>query len=157
MPNKDAPVALQLPGTLMERLTMALGQMVEVYLMHVHAPSIIGAPCPCPPYEPAPIPPAPAPAAPPSATPSGGSAWGGPPLTPGVPPGGGHVTPIPLTSVCGPGAGPAPCMGTAVVSGTLGFAGIDYLVIRIPAGTECRDILIPYNAVGMIVLGRGTM
>jgi hypothetical protein len=38
------------------------------------------------------------------------------------------------------------------VSGTLAFAGADYLAIRVPAGGVCRDVVIPYNAVGMIVL-----
>ena len=156
MPTIDTPVALQLPGTLAERLTMAVGQMVAVYLMNVHAPSIIGGPCPCPPYPPAP--PAPTPPAPPAVpSPGEGSAWGGPPLTPGIPPGGGHVTPIPLAWECEPGKPPTPMMGTAVVSGTLAFAGADYLVIRIPAGAACKDILVPYNAVGVIVLGSRTV
>jgi hypothetical protein len=48
-------------------------------------------------------------------------------------------------------------MGTAVVSGTLAFAGADYLVVRIPAGAVCKDILVPYNAVGVIVLGSRTV
>jgi hypothetical protein len=42
--------------------------------------------------------------------------------------------------------------GTATVTGTLGFAGLDYLVIRILVDHICTDILIPYNAIGMIVL-----
>ena len=78
-------------------------------------------------------------------------------MTPGIPPGGGHVTPIPMALGCEPGRPPMPMMGTAVVSGTLAFAGVDYLVIRIPAGAVCRDILIPYDAVGMIIPGSATM
>jgi hypothetical protein len=35
MPNADKPKALQLPSSLMERLSLALGQWVTVYLMHV--------------------------------------------------------------------------------------------------------------------------
>lgn len=145
MPNADRPEALQLPGMMMERLTAAVGQTVVVYVKHVHAPPIVGAPGVCPPYVPTP----PGPGGP---TPGagGGSAWGGPPLTPGVPPGGGHVGPIPMAWECDPCR--RPMMGTAVVSGTLGFAGVDYLVIRIPVDSTCADILIPYSAVGMIVL-----
>lgn len=144
MPTIDKPRALQLPGTLMERLAAAAGQTVVVYLMNVHAPSIVGGPGICPPYE----------QAPPVVTPSpgAGGAWGGPPLTPGIPPGGGHLGPIPLVWECGPGKQPTPMMGTMSVSGTLAFAGVDYLVIRIPVCEGCQDILIPYNAVGMIIL-----
>lgn len=153
MPTTDKPVALQLPGTLRERLTMAVGQMVVVYLRCVWAHPIIGGPEPCPPYGPAP----PAPTPPIIPSPGAGGAWAGPPLTPGIPPGGGHLVPIPMAWGCEPGKPPMPMMGTAVVSGTLAFAGVDYLAIRIRAGMACRDILIPYNAVGMIVLGSATL
>ena len=50
------------------------------------------------------------------------------------------------------GEKPAPERGTAVVSGTLAFAGTDYLIIRVPHGNVCIDILIPYTAIGMIVV-----
>jgi hypothetical protein len=43
-------------------------------------------------------------------------------------------------------------MGTAVVSGTLAFAGADYLVVRVPVAATCHDIIIPYNAVGMVLV-----
>lgn len=69
---------------------------------------------------------------------------------PGAPGPTGNVGPIILGWGCEPGHGPA--TGTAVVSGTLAFAGADYLAIRVPAGGVCRDVVIPYNAVGMIVL-----
>lgn len=140
MPTADMPKALQLPNTFAERLANALGQRVVVYLKCVHAPSIIGGPGYCPPY-------------PPGMAPGEESAWGGPPLTPGVPPGGGHVGPIPvpLGRECEPERPEMPMMGTAFVVGTLGFVGADYLIIRVPDGTMCRDILIPYNAIGMVL------
>ena len=146
MPDTDKPKALHLPrGTLMDRLNLLLGQMVVVYLMSVHAPSII-ATGPCPPYGPEP--------GLPTGGQGAGGAWAGPPLTPGIPPGGGHLGPIPIPFGywdCEPEK-PAPERGTAVVSGTLAFAGTDYLIIRVPHGNVCIDILIPYTAIGMIVV-----
>lgn len=152
MPNTEKPKALQLPGTLIERLSLALGQTVTVYLMNVHAAPIVGA-GPCPPYEPLPPPPTPPPTPElPSPGTGTGPGFAGPPLTPGIPPGGGHVGPLPpLSWECPPGKPPAHPMGTATVTGTLAFAGLDYLVIRIPVNQICTDILIPYNAIGMIV------
>lgn len=147
MPANDKPEALQVPRTLMDRLAADVGNRVVVYLMHVHAESIIGGPGPCPPYPPAPPPQAPVP---------GGGAWGGPPLTPGVPPGGGHLGPIPLVPLaweCEPGKYPEPMMETAMVSGTLAFVGPDFIVIRVPDCMTCKDIIIPYNAIGLILSG----
>jgi hypothetical protein len=153
MPNADKPKALQLPSSLMERLSLALGQWVTVYLMHVRSAPIVGS-GPCPPYEP--LPPGPPPPPTPGQPSPGvgtGPGFAGPPLTPGIPPGGGHVGPLPpLAWECPPGKAPAPHVGTGTVTGTLAFAGVDYLVIRIPVNQTCADILIPYNAIGMIVL-----
>lgn len=152
MPINEKPKALQLPGTLMERLSMALGQTVTVYLMNVHAASIVAS-GPCPPYEP--LPPGPTPPPTPGLPSPGtgtGPGFAGPPLTPGIPPGGGHVGPLPpLSWDCPPGKPPARPMGTTTVTGTLAFVGLDYLVIRVPVNHVCTDILIPYTAVGMIV------
>ncbi|HHY76794.1 MAG TPA: hypothetical protein GX500_08545 [Firmicutes bacterium] len=152
MPTVDKPKALQLPETLMARLSMSLGEPVTVYLMGVHAPPIVAS-GPCPPYEPMPEPtPPPMPGLPSPGT-GTGPGFAGPPLTPGIPPGGGHVGPIPpLAWDCPPGKQPPlQHMATATVTGTLAFAGMDYLVIRIPVDHTCTDILIPYSAVGMIV------
>lgn len=147
----DMPVALQVPATFANRLALSVGQQAVVYVMHVKAPSIQAAPG-CPPCPPYPAPPT-APTAPPAASPGTGTNYQGPPLTPGSPTGGGHVTPM-AAWICPPGA--PPMMTTATVSGTLAFAGTDYLVIRVPAtGGACTDVLIPYNAVGMIVLPAG--
>jgi hypothetical protein len=44
-------------------------------------------------------------------------------------------------------------MGTAVVRGILVAAGPDFLAVRVGQNAACRDILIPYNAVGMIIPG----
>lgn len=52
-------------------------------------------------------------------------------------------------------------MGTTVVNGTLVAAGEDFMVVRV-SGDKCPpmgpnagmlDVLIPYNAVGLIVPG----
>lgn len=143
-------VPLQLPEDFGGRLTAFLGQFVSVYLMNVHAPSIISEPRLCPPYPTPPTPPTPPPPVTPS--PGQGGAFGGPPLTPGIPPGGGHVTPIPMAAWCGP---PQPEMkGTTIVIGTLAFVGTDYIVVRIALKDACQDVLIPFTAIGKVVPGR---
>ena len=68
----------------------------------------------------------------------------------------GNVGPLAMGLGCEPGRQPAPMMGTVVVSGTLAFAGADYLVLRIPAW-NCRDILIPYDAIGTVIPGGPTL
>ncbi len=135
-------VALQLPGTLMERLQQLIGQPVLVYLsgVHVHlmgglphsAPggysevSVLSWPCPRP----------------------------GRPCPPGPGPGPGPCPPWPPLPPPEPGPCPGPAMmGTAVVAGTLAFAGADYLALNAPLEGACREVLIPYTAVGMIVVG----
>ncbi len=132
--------ALQLPGTLMERLSMATGQPVVVYLRGVHAELLRGVPPlppgePCPPWEYAP---------PGQGTGSSGSGgtWGREPSYPGPGwPG-------------GPGMGPGMGMRTTVISGILVFAGADFLVLHVPIGAaNPRELLIPYTAIGIIVPG----
>jgi hypothetical protein len=45
-------------------------------------------------------------------------------------------------------------MGTTVLNGVLAFAGADYIDLHVPlAGVECREVLIPYNAIGMVLPG----
>lgn len=171
----DKPEALQLGGTLSGTLGGFIGQVVSVYLLHVRAPVAMGTPVPgqCPP-QPAPgqpCPPRPAPGVPcppyPSAPvtggpavagPGGGTVTGGTPIIPGSPCPSGNVGPIPLRPadgcpaalswVCEPGYAR---MMTTVVTGTLAFAGVDYLVIRVRVDSACRDVVIPYNAVGAVV------
>ncbi|MGI6642574.1 MAG: hypothetical protein ACOX3V_00925 [Bacillota bacterium] len=175
MSSADELDILQMPGTFMARSGGCVGQTIVVYLRGVHAPLVVEMPgpcppAPCPPGVPGPCPPgvpepSPPEVCPPPVRPTGpgmtgpagsspgiGPGFGGPPLTPGVPPGGGHVTPFELL------AGrweSAPCpeseMGTTILSGTLAFAGADYLVLRIAMNGCCADILVPYMAIGMAV------
>ncbi len=156
MSTLDEAGILQMPGTFMARLGTLLGQPVVIYLRGVHAHMVMevpGQPCPgpCPPFVP---PTEPGMTGPAAGSPGVGPGFGGPPLTPGVPPGGGHVTPLePFAGRCEPAPGPRPGMGTTVLNGTLVFAGADYLVLRAAMGARCVDFLVPYMAVGMIVLG----
>jgi len=145
MPNTDKVEALQVvPGTLRERLMQLVGQPVVVYLMGVHAHLAVMPPHPGWPAEPYV-------AAPPWCPPSPGP---GP-----CPPRPGPYPPAPEPAPC---PGPMPMMGTAVVRGVLVFAGTDFLAVRVAAdmcpgivgpNAGARDVLIPYQAVGMIVPG----
>lgn len=133
MPQSDRVEVLQvLPGTLRERLMQLVGQPVVVYLMGVHAHIAV-------------MPPHPGWPTPPQTT---AGPWCPPPWCPPAP------GPTP-----GPTPGPGPCpgpdheMGTAMVAGTLVFAGADYLAVRVGSNAGARDVLIPYHAVGMIVPG----
>lgn len=139
MPDSDKIEALQVvPGTLRERLTQLVGQQVTVYLMGVHAHRLAVTP-PHPGWSPTPmglLPP------PPWCPPSPGPA---PPCPGPTPPYPGPTPP--------PCPGPEPMMGTAVVSGVVVFAGADFLAVRVGAMPGARDVLIPYNAVGLIVPG----
>ena len=127
MPESDKLEAMQvMPATLMERLALAVGQPVVVYLMGVHAHIAVTPPHPGWPTAP-------------YAT--------APPWCPPMP-GPGPCPPMP-----GPAPAPTPVIGTAVVSGVLVFAGVDYIAVRVGTGTACRDVLIPYNAIGMIIPG----
>ncbi len=85
-----------------------------------------------------------------SSSPGAGQGFGGPPLTPGEPPGGGHVVPIEALK-SGGGQG-LPCSsGTQFLTGVLISVGCDYLVLRVTAGIFCGEFIVPYSAVGMIV------
>lgn len=84
------------------------------------------------------------------AGPGAGTITGGTPIIPGAPGPTGEVGPIVMSLRGEPESYSA--AGTAVVSGTLAFAGADYLVVRVPVGAACRDLVIPYNAVGMILV-----
>lgn len=127
----DKPEAMQLPRTLMERLGIAVGNPAVVYLRGVHAQFWPGVP-PLPPWSPAPgMSGSPAPGAPGTWCPPG-------------PPG-----PVP-----GPGGPGGAMMGTTVLNGILVFAGADYLALHVPlTGVSFREVLIPYNAIGMILPG----
>ncbi|MGE5579411.1 MAG: hypothetical protein ACM3WU_05125 [Bacillota bacterium] len=154
----DNITMLQVADVFAGALMALIGQPVVVYLMHVSAESLEGVPMPpkgpyepCPPY-PAP-PPTPAPVA------GGPSITGGTPIIPGAPGPTGNVGPImgsPIGSASLWGM-PEPCppheMGTGVVAGTLGFVGADYIIIRVPCRGVCIDLLVPFNAIGMIVVG----
>jgi len=49
-------------------------------------------------------------------------------------------------------------MRTVVLYGVLAFAGADYLDLHLPAtATEFKEVLVPYNAVGMILPGGPTV
>lgn len=138
MPDNDKLEALQvLPGTLMERLMQLVGQPVVVYLMGVRAHLAV-----MPPYPGWPI--TSEAVRPPWCPPSPGPGPC-PPM-----PGPGPCPPMPEPPPC---PGPRPKMGTAVVSGVLVFAGADYMAVRVGATTCPRDVLIPYNAVGLIMPG----
>jgi hypothetical protein len=148
-------VALQLPGTLMERLQQMIGQPVLVYLsgVHIHSMSSVpylalseyldvdslGWPCPRPGR---PCPPGPGPGRGPGPGPD-------PDPWPPCPP-----SPPPQPGPC-PGPQPEPCPGlgmdTAVIAGTLTFAGVDHLALSVAHEGVCREMLIPYTAIGMIV------
>ncbi len=140
-------------------LVPLVGQPVVVYLKEVMAEPIIGAfvPSEFPPAQPCPPYPMPAPA-PPVA--GGPSVTGGIPIAPGSPTGTpllGPITGSPTGSTalwggCEPAPAPMP-METAVVAGTLGFVGADYLILRVRVNAMCRDILIPFTAIGMLVTG----
>lgn len=154
MSTGDKVTALQLPDILAGALVPLLGQPVVVYLMHVSAESLQGVPVPHGPYEPCPAYPVPAPA--PGA--GGPGITGGTPIIPGAPGPTGNVGPItgsPIGSAALWGCPPEPREGkmTAVLAGSLGFLGADYLILRVRCNAACIDLLIPYNAIGMIVPG----
>ena len=119
--------ALLLLGTLRERLGLSVGYPATVYLKGVHAQLLLG------------MPPAPG--------------------MPGSPASGVPGTWCPPGPTPGPGPGPSPghggtMMGTAVLNGVLAFAGADYINLHVPmAGASYREVLIPYNAIGMILPG----
>lgn len=148
---------LQLADMFAGALTPWVGQPVVVYLKHVSRESIAGVPQPppgqyppCPPYPPAP---APTPGA------GGPGITGGTPIVPGSPGGSGNVGPItgsPIGSTALWGCLPEPHDEhgeTAVVAGTLRFVGADYLIVGVPRPGGCTDLLIPFTAIGMIVMG----
>ncbi|HHX28024.1 MAG TPA: hypothetical protein GX716_03325 [Firmicutes bacterium] len=169
------PAALQLPGTIMERLQACIGMPVTVFLSGVHgdlAPEMPGMPgrfpgpgVPCPGqgfgpgfgsgfgpgtgFDP------------------GRGSGGGRPAWPGVsslddveakrrlrgpcpeprPPCPGPMPPCPE---------PTPGMGimTTVLQGVLAFAGTDYISVNVGAGrtmSDFHEVAVPYNAIGMII------
>ncbi len=152
-------MSIVLPSTFREGLMAWLGQHVVVYLKNVSEASLVGVPHPPPlPYDP--CPPYPQPPTPPTPTPvaGGGNITGGTPIVPGAPGPTGNVGPITGSGfasmalwICPPKPGEA--VGTGVVSGTLRFVGTDYIIIGVPVGGVCRDLIIPFNAIGMVVAG----
>jgi len=149
----DEPQALQVFGTLAERLAMAVGYPAVVYLMGVHAPMGPGTWL-HPPGGPHPG----MPLLPPSGTPQPGSTaspdWCPPRPGPGPAPGTGPG------SGTGPGTGPGMggMMQTEVLYGVVAFAGANYLDLQVcVSGKEFREVLIPYSAVGMIIPGGPTV
>lgn len=158
MPMTDKVTILQMADMFAGALIPWIGQPVVVYLTHVSAESLVGVPIPHGPYEPCPpypMPPVPTPM--PSA--GGPSITGGTPIIPGMPGPTGNVGPItgsPIGSTALWGCPPEPgaeCEETAVLAGTLGFVGMDYLILRVRCRGVCTDLLVPYNAIGMIVAG----
>ncbi len=148
---------LQLADMFAGALAAWVGQPVIVYLKHVSAESIKGVPVPgpgpytpCPPYPPTPTPPP---------TAGGGGITGGTPIVPGSPGGSGNVGPItgsPIGNVALWGCPPEPherMEGTAVVAGTLRFVGTDYVIVGVPRPGGCQDLLIPFTAIGAIIMG----
>ena len=156
MSMTDNMRVLQLPDMFARTLVAWIGRPVVVYLKHVSEESLAGAPQP-PPGQYPPCPPYPMPV--PTPVVGGPDITGGTPIIPGSPTGSGNVGPImgsPIGSTALWECPPRPCpdeMGTGVVAGTLRFVGVDYLIIGVPRNGMCIDLLIPFAAIGMIVMG----
>lgn len=145
------PEALQVAGTLMERLQACAGMPVTVYLSCVNATLMSE------------MPEVPSPGAP---CPGFGPGFGpGTPFGPGRPyeigelrmpcPGPRPPCPEPRPPCPGPEPMP-PMMMTTVVQGILAFAGEDYLSLSVMFGQAPGgffEVAIPYNAVGMVICG----
>ncbi len=150
--------ALQLPGTIMERLQACIGMPVTVYLMGVHGALMAEMPG----THPGPgLGPGFGPGFGPGPCPGPGFGSGpGRPVWPGVSSLDNVEAKRNLRGPC-PDPGPpcpSPCpdmeMMTTVVQGVLAFAGTDYISVTVAMGktmNDFREVEIPYNAIGMII------
>jgi hypothetical protein len=144
------PEALQLTGVFMDRLQACIGMPIVVYVRGVHAALMagfgpgVGVPCP-------------------GMGPGAGFGPGGPGgFMPGFGPGfpgtieAQRRRPPHCPDPCPEPDHPKDGMGTVAIQGVLAFAGTDFMSVNTGLN-NFHEVVIPYNAVGMVICGLNQM